>query len=332
MKRAIARVAWALTVVWMVVTIAFVVDDVLPSDPARMVAGPQARPAEIEKVRAQLGLDAPLATRYARYMTRLVHVARAPSDADAKAHVTCAKLGPLHFDLGKSYVQRRAVVDVIGDRLPRSAWLAVCAVVVQSLVGVTLGTLAAARRRTRFDRATVALALAIASVPTFLAGLVLQFALAVRLHWLPLDGFGKTLGEHVAAIALPALTLGLCGAAYATRLAREEVGRALDEDFARTARAKGASGARVVVAHALRTALATIVTSAGVDLGALVGGAIVVETLFRWPGVGAASVNAMLDRDGPLVLGILIVTSTAVVVTNLVVDLAYAWIDPRVRG
>jgi peptide/nickel transport system permease protein len=325
--RALGRLAWALAVVWMVVTIAFVIDDVLPSDPARMVAGPQAKAVEVARVRAQLGLDRPLPQRYALYLSRLVHV----GGSDPKAHATCATLGPLHVDLGRSYVQHRAVVDVIADRLPRSAWLALAALVVQTLIGVSLGTLAAARGGTRWDRGTIAATLAVASVPTFLIGLSLQFVFAVRLGWLPLDGFGATFGEHVASIVLPALALGLSGAAFTTRLSRDEVTQALGEEFARTAWAKGSSRSRVLVVHALRSALAPLGTAAALDLGALVGGAIVVEALFRWPGLGAASVNAMLDRDGPVVLGTVIVTSSAVVLANLVVDLAYGWLDPRLR-
>jgi peptide/nickel transport system permease protein len=297
-----------------------------------MVAGPQARPAEIARIREQLGLERPVAARYAIFLTRLVHLGHGVEEKDP-AHATCAVIGPLHLDLGRSYVQRRPVVTILAERLPRSAALAAAAVLVQMLLGVVLGLFAAARRRTAWDAATIAATLVGASVPTFLTGLLLQFVLAYRLRLLPLDvGYGKTVGEQAIALVLPALTLGLFGAAFATRLVRDEVTAALAQDHARTARAKGASRLGVLVRHGLRNALAPIVTVAGLDFGALVGGAIVVETLFRWPGLGMASVGAVLDRDGPLVMGTVLVTSAAVVVANLLVDATYAWLDARMRA
>jgi peptide/nickel transport system permease protein len=330
-RRALSRLAWAAAVVWAVVTITFFVNEVIPSDPARMVAGPQARPQEVARIREQLGLDRPVAARYAIFVTRLVHFG--PSEIDRKdpTHGSCSAFGPLHVDLGRSYVQRRPVVTILGERLPRSATLAAAAVVVQTALGVVLGLVAAAKRRTRWDFAIVAATLVGASVPTFLTGLAIQYVLAYRLRWLPFDGYGKTTGEQAAALVLPALTLGLFGAAFATRLVRDEVSAALALDHARTARAKGASRVRVLLHHGLRNALAPVVTVAGLDFGALVGGAVVVETVFRWPGLGMVSVAALLDRDGPLVMGTVLVTSIAVVGANLVVDLAYVWLDPRVR-
>ncbi len=330
-RRAAARVAWAVLVLWAVVTIAFALNEIVPGDPARLVAGPQARAPEIARVRQELGLDRPVAARYALFMTKLVHLGAAAPAPDDPAHATCATFGPLHIDLGRSYASRRPVVAILGDRLPRSAILAGAAVVVQVVIGLVLGTLAATRRRSALDSASSIVTLIAASVPTFVVGLALQYVLAQRLRWLPLDGFGKTAAERAAALVLPALSLGLFGAAYATRLVRDEVAAALALDHVRTARAKGASEARVLIVHALRCALAPVVAMTGIDLGTLVGGAVVVETLFRWPGLGAVSVTALLDRDGPVILGTVLVTSTAVVVASAVVDLAVVWIDPRAR-
>jgi peptide/nickel transport system permease protein len=331
-RRAIARLGWAIVVVWAVATITFALNEVVPSDPARLIAGPQARPQEIARVREQLGLERPVAERYAIFMTRLVHFGPGSPSASDPEHGSCAAFGRLHFDLGRSYVWRRPVVAIIGERLPRSAALAAAAVIVQMLIGLSLGTFAAARRRTKWDAAAMIATLIGASIPTFLVGLALQYAFAQRLGWLPLDGSHfKTTADQARALVLPALSLGLFGAAYATRLVRDEVGAALSLDHARTARAKGASRVGVLLRHALRNAIAPIVTMAGLDFGALVGGAIVVETLFRWPGLGSVSVSALLDRDGPLVLGTVLVTSTGVVVTNAVVDLIFPWLDPRAR-
>lgn len=326
---ALKRIAWGIAVVWAVVTIAFALNEVLPSDPARMVAGPQATATEVERIREQLGLDRPVATRYTLFLTRLVHFA--PASASDPHHDSCASFGPFHVDLGRSYVHRRPVVAIIAERLPRSAALAAAAVLVQMLLGISLGTFAAARRKTAWDTAAVIATLVGASIPTFLVGLGLQVIFGHLLGWLPLDGFGRTTKEQAISLVLPSLALGLFGAAYAARLVRDEVATQLSFDHARTARAKGASRSGVLFRHALRNALAPVVTLAGLDFGALAGGAIVVETLFRWPGLGQVSVNALLDRDGPLVMGTVLVTSTAVVITNVAVDLALPWLDPRAR-
>src|SRR5690606_31433681 len=149
---------------------------------------------------------------------------------------------------------------------------------------------------------------------------------------LPLDGFGRNWTEHLACVVLPALTLGIFGAAYYTRLVRDEMIGLLKQDYVRTARAKGAGEGRVILGHALRNALMPLVTVIGLDFGALVGGAIVTEKLFRWPGLGQLSIDAVFDRDGPVILGTVIVASTAIVVANILVDLSYALLDPRVRG
>jgi peptide/nickel transport system permease protein len=333
LKRAAARIGWALVVVWAVVTVTFALNEVIPSDPARMVTGPQARPQEVARVREQLGLDRPVVARYAIFVRRLVHLA--PSTADARAaeaHASCASAGPLHIDLGRSFVQRRPVVAIIAERLPRSAALAAAAVLVQMLIGVALGTFAAAKRGTRWDASATIATLIAGSAPTFLVGIALQYVLGYKLGWLPLDGFGTTPAAQARALVMPAIALGIFGAAYATRLVRDEVNAALALDHARTARAKGASRVGVLVRHALRNALAPVFTLAGLDFGALVGGAIVVETLFRWPGLGAVSVNALLDRDGPVILGTVLVTSTGIVLTNVVVDLLFPLLDPRGRS
>lgn len=330
-RRALGRVAWAVAVVFAVITLAFALSEVVPGDPARMVAGPQARPQEVARVRAQLGLDRPVLTRYRIFLGKLVHLGPALATPPPPEHATCAAFGPVHVDLGRSFVHRRPVVAILGERLPRSAMLAGAAVLFQTLVGVVLGTIAAARRRSAWDLGIVLATLIGASAPSFLVGLALQYLFAQRLGLFPLDGFGKTTAEQLVALVLPAATLGLFGAAYATRLVRDEVASLLTLDHVRTARAKGASRTGALVRHALRNALAPVLTLAGLDFGTLIGGAVVVETLFRWPGIGSVSVNAMLDRDGPLVLGTVLVTSIAVVSANLLVDLAYPLLDPRTR-
>jgi peptide/nickel transport system permease protein len=333
MRRLARRLAWSLGVVWAVVSIAFAVNVLLPGDAARMVAGPQARPADVARIREQLGLDRPPAVQYARFWTRLVHLG---PRATGGAHASCAVVLPLgqsavHLDFGKSFQMRQPVVEVIAERMPRTLLLAVAGILVQLLLGVSTGVIAAVRRGTWIDRAVVGTSLLGISAPTFLIALLLQVTLARELRWLPLDGYGAGLGEHARCIVLPALTLGIYGAAYYTRLVRDEMRVLLDADWVRTARAKGVSPWRVITVHGLRNALVPVVTAIGLDFGALMGGAIVTETVFRWPGLGELGVKAMLDRDGPVILACVIVTSVAIVATNVLVDVVYGLIDPRIN-
>jgi peptide/nickel transport system permease protein len=337
-RRLLRRLGWSVAVVWAVVTITFVLDAVVPGDPARMVAGPQASVADVARIRQTMGLDRPAPVRYALFWRRLVHLGPSTVHRDPEdPHSTCAvvlPLGPaaLHVDLGKSFQMRQPVVDVVVPRLGRTMALAFAALFVQLAIGLFSGTLAAARKGSWLDRTLVTASLFGLSAPTFLIGLGLQYVVAYRLRWLPLDGFGATALDHVRSIVLPALTLGIYGAAYYTRLVRDEVAGLLTAPWVRTARAKGASEAAVLVVHALRNGLVPIATIAGLDFGALLGGAIVTETVFRWPGLGELSVRATLNRDGPVIAACVIVTSVAVVAANLLADAAYARLDPRVSA
>jgi peptide/nickel transport system permease protein len=337
MSRLLRRLAHGALVVWAVVSIAFAINTLVPGDPARMVAGAQARPADVARIREQLGLGAPPLVQYARFWKRLVHVGPRPIDRTATPkHATCAVVIPLgrsavHLDFGKSFQKRQAVVDLVAVRLPRTFALAAAGMLVQLLFGVATGVVAATRRGSWIDRLLVGSSLLGLSAPTFLIALLLQHVFARELGWLPLDGFGTTAREHARCLVLPALTLGTYGAAYYTRLVRDEMAVLLQQDWVRTARAKGLSPARVVLGHALRNALLPITTAAGLDFGALMGGAVVTETVFRWPGLGELSVKATFDRDGPVLLACVVVTSAAIVVSNLLVDLACSRLDPRVR-
>jgi peptide/nickel transport system permease protein len=328
-RRVLARIGWSLFTVWAVVTVAFFVSQTLPTDPARAIAGPQARPADVARIRTQLGLDRPVWEQYRIFLGRLLH--RAPSEASAKGHASCQKLGAVHVDLGTSYQRRRPVVQVIADRFPRTFFLAIVALAVEVTIGVIAGVVAAVRRHTLWDFGAVAMTLIGISAPTFLTGIVLQYVFAYRLRWLPLDGYGTTFSEHAASIVLPAITLGVAGAAYYARLVRSDMIDLLKHDFVRTAEAKGVSPFGVVVKHALRNALLPLVTVVGLNFGALLGGAIVTEKLFRWPGLGQLSVDAVFDRDAPIILGTVMVASITIVLANLLVDLSYALLDPRLR-
>jgi peptide/nickel transport system permease protein len=333
--KALRRLVAALWVVGAVVSLAFAVEELLPGDPARMAAGVQGRPADLARVRQQLGLDRPPLERYAIFWARLIHVAPQRRDAAAqRAHESCLVVlavanRELHVDLGKSFQLRQPVVDLLAGRLPRTAALAASGLFIQVFVGIALGTLAAVRRGRWIDRLVSSAGVLGVSTPTFIVALVLQLVFARELRWLPLDGYGKTWSDHVRSLVLPALTLGIYGAAFYTRLVRDDMIILLETDWVRTARAKGLPAWRVVVVHALRNAMTLVATAIGLDFGALMGGAVVTETVFRWPGLGELSLNATLDRDGPVVCGCLLVTSIAVVLANVVVDLSYPLIDPR---
>lgn len=333
LSRVARRAGWAFVVILGVATLAFVVAQVLPGDPARMMLGPQAAPADVTHVRELYGFDRPLAVQYARYWRRLVHTG--PRRVDRKRdldHKSCASVAlGIHLDLGFSFRYRKPVIDLLAARVPLSAELALAAVLAQILLGGVLGVIAAVKRGTAWDDAAVGAALIGVSTPTFLLGIMLQYVLAYRLGVLPFDGVGATPAEHLRALVLPAATLGLFGSALYARLLREELGRILDQDFVRTARAKGATPARVLVVHGLRNALVPVVTIAALDLGTLIGGAVVTEKLFRWPGVGQLAVEALLNRDAPVIFGTVLFAAAAVVTCTLVLDLAYALLDPRLR-
>jgi peptide/nickel transport system permease protein len=337
MSRLAVRFAHSALVVWAVVSIAFAIDNLLPGDPAQMVAGAQARPADVARIRQQLGLDRPPFVQYARFWRRLVHVGPRTFDPNVdSAHASCLAVLPLgnvavHVDFGKSFQLRQPVAAVVAGRLPRTFALTVAGVLLQLLFGISTGVAAALRRGSRLDRMLVGASLLGVSAPTFLIALLLQYVLAYRLRWLPLDGFGTTLAEHAQCLVLPAMTLGVYGTAYYTRLVRDEMTVLLQQDWVRTAQAKGLPRWRVVTHHALRNSLVPIVTAVGLDFGALMGGAVVTETVFRWPGLGELSVRAALNRDGPVAIACVVVTSLAIVLSNVAVDLVCARLDARAQ-
>jgi peptide/nickel transport system permease protein len=323
------RIGWSLVTIWAVITATFFIYNVLPEDPARVIAGPQARPADVDRIRTQLGLDRPIPIRYWLYMKGLVSFTK-PANLDPKDD-SAVSVGPLRIDLGTSYLKRKPVVQLLAKALPPTLLVGFLAIMIEVAIGAAAGVLAAMKRHSVFDWGTVGLTLIGISAPTFLTGLLLQHLFARELRLFPLDGYGQTSWEQLRAAFLPALTLGLYGAAYYTRLVRDEMITLLKQDYIRTARAKGQRQWLVVVRHALRNAMMPLVTVVGLSMGTLVGGAIVTEKIFRWPGIGALSVDAIVERDGPVIMGVVILFSTVVVFSNLLVDLSYALLDPRVR-
>jgi len=281
----------------------FLLTHIVPADPARTVAGPKADRETIETIRREMALDAPWAEQYALYLGRLVR-----------------------GDLGRSYLTRQDVRGAILQRLPATAFLALCALAVAVALGVAGGAWAALRADRAGEGAIVATSVLLLSVPVFWLGLMLLYLFGYRLRWLPLGGF-----DSAASVVLPALTLGLGVGAQYLRVIHANLREALRSDYVRTAVAKGAPPRVVVLRHALRNALLPFVTLLALDLAALLGGVVLTETVFNWPGLGRLAVESVVNQDVPMIMGVVLFTAALVLATNAAADLVYGWIDPRVR-
>lgn len=309
---------WAIAVLLAVTFVTYAIFFLLPSgDPALHFAGKSPTPELLDEVRQQLGLDRPWLEQYGLFLKRLV-------------------LGDEHGwpGFGVSFQSREPVLDGLAERLPRTLALAVGAGLVWLVVGVGLGVAAAVRRRTLVDRAALGFSLLGVSAPVFLVALLSLFLFWKTLGWLPGTGyvpFSESPGDWFLHLVQPWLVLALLFAASYVRMTRASLLDALGQDYVRTARAKGLPERRVVWRHGMRAGMAPIVTMLGMDLALLVGGAVVTEKAFNLQGVSAWAVDAALGQDLPPVVAVTLVGAFAVVVASLLVDLAYAWLDPRVR-
>jgi peptide/nickel transport system permease protein len=297
-RRAVAAIPIMLGVVFIVMGTM----DVIPGDPAAMMLGQGATQDMVTRLRAELGLDRPLAVRYVEYLGRL-----------------------LRGDLGHSIVDGRPVSEEIRQAWTATLELGAAALVLTVVVGVTAGAFAAHWQDSVFDGASRVLALVGLSMPVFWTGIVFILVFSLELRWLPSGGRGAW--PH---LVLPAITLAIPSAATIARVTRSAMLGVLHEDYVRTAYAKGARAAAVLFRHALRNAIIPVVTVLGLQLGQLLGGAILTETVFSWPGVGRLLVQAISSRDYILVEGGVLLLAATFVVTNLAVDVAYAYLDPRV--
>jgi peptide/nickel transport system permease protein len=301
------RLLAAIAIIWAVSTATFVVTLKL-GDPVATILGPRANARDRENVRRYYGLDQPTYVQYARYMGRLVK-----------------------GDLGVSYRYRRPVSQLIAERFPRTLLLAVMSIAFEVIVGVALGAIAAARKGTRVDGAIMAGAFVTMSLPTFITGKVFLLVLAYYLGLFPIGGYGVTMLDHVYHAILPALAISLLSTAAYARLSRNELVEILQAEYIRTARAKGVSEPVIVLKHGLRNALLPIVTSLGLSFGSLFTGAIVTEAIFAWPGVGRLAFDSVAGLDVPVIVGCVIFGSFGIQLGNLLSDVAYAMLDPRIR-
>jgi peptide/nickel transport system permease protein len=300
---ALRRVALTVPVLLGVATLVFLLIHLVPGDPAQVMLGDSAAGSDVQDLRVKLGLDQPLLVQYERYLAGLVR-----------------------GNLGTSFRYQTPVAHEIGQRIVPTAQLAAAAVLVSILIALPLGALAAIFRGRAIDHVATTLALAGVSMPNFWLGPLLAILFAVQLGWLPVSGTGTP-----AHFVLPAVTLGAALAAMLARMTRATLIDELRELYVVAARARGLSRARAVVGHALRNSLIPVVTIIGLQLGAVLTGTIITETIFSWPGVGRLLIQAINLRDYPLVQGCILLIAVTYVSMNLLVDLAYGWLDPRIR-
>jgi ABC-type dipeptide/oligopeptide/nickel transport system permease component len=302
-RHLLQRFLLTLPALWLVLTLVFLMIHIVPGDPVEQMLGEGAAPGEIAQLRHALGLDQPLLTQYGQYLKQLAH-----------------------GDLGQSFKFQAPVRRVIFERYPATLSLAFLALLVCAAIAIPTGVLAAHRRGRVADRAVGVFTLFGLAVPNFALGPVLILLFSIKLGLLPVSGRGGP-----AYYVLPAATLGAALAAILTRMVRGSMLEELSSDYVRTARAKGLSMAAVLFRHAFRNALIPIITILGLQFGTLLAGTIVTETIFSWPGIGRLTVQAISSRDYPLLQGCILVIAASYVLVNLLTDMFYAIIDPRVR-
>ena len=297
------RLAQAFLILLGVAAITFVLLYALPADPARMIAGRSATAQTVASIRHELGLDQPLLVQFWNYLT-----------------------GLLQGDLGRSYAQKTEVWTLIAARLPATLTLMAAGIFVEVVLGVTFGTIAAVKRGSFVDRLVMMASFVGVSAPQFVAALLLLYLFAVTLGWFPMSGYGT-----FAHIVLPASTLGILGAGWYARMVRSAMIDVLNQDYVRTARAKGLSSTRIIFRHALPNAILPIIAMIGIDIGQFMGGVVVVEAVYGWPGIGQLAWQAIQQVDIPIIMGVTLTSALAIVIGNLLADLIAPVIDPRIR-
>ena len=305
------RVLGMLAVMFVVVTIVFVIVRVAPGDPAAVMLGPEATAQDIAALRARLGLDRPLAVQYLLFLGQLAR-----------------------GDLGESIFLNRPVLSALADRAEPTFFLTLFAIAIASAIAIPVGVLSAYRRGSIFDQAATTAAMLFASIPSFWLGLLLIQFFAVRLGLFPVSGYGgpgASFATRMLHLVLPATALGIVSSSLILRFTRASMLDVLNDDYVRTARSKGMSEVRVVMKHAFKNALIPVLTVLGLTAALLISGAVVTETVFGLPGIGSLVVSAVLRRDYPVIQGALLVIAALYVLINFLIDMTYLAIDPRVR-
>jgi peptide/nickel transport system permease protein len=276
---------------------------VLPADPVRQIAGRSATPETVENIRQQLGLDKPFIVQYVRYLGGLVQ-----------------------GDMGRSYLQKTEVAELIWSRLPATMLLMLGAIVCELVLGLSMGIAGALWRDRALDQALMLTSFVTVSAPQFVVSLLLLYVFAVKLGWFPIGGYGT-----FAHLVLPAATLGILGSGWYSRMMRSSMIDVLRADYIRTARAKGLNRSRIILRHALPNAILPVIAMIGIDIGIFMGGIVVVESVFGWPGIGQLAWQAIQRVDFPIIMGVTLVSALAIVLGNLLADLIAPFIDPRIK-
>ena len=299
------RILQIIPVIIGVTLILFILMYVIPEDPARLILQKGATPEALQNLREKMGIDKPIYVQYWRYIRQLAQ-----------------------GDLGTSYRYRRSVNSILAEHYPNSIKLAFAAIIIEIIIGIFAGIVSAVKKYSFWDAlVTISTTIAVC-VPVYWLGMIMQVIFGLKLGWLPMSGMGD---GSIKYYVLPALTLAATSAAFVARMTRSSMLEVMANDYITTAYAKGLSPLKVIGKHALKNALIPVVTLIGMDLGTLMGGAILTETVFNWPGVGRTIYLAILQRDAPVVIGGTIILVVIFVVMNLIVDIIYAWLDPRIR-
>lgn len=301
----IRKIFYSILVLIGVITVTFFINFVLPGDPARLMLGQRADAASVESLRKQLGLDQPAIIQYFSYLGRL-----------SKG------------DLGRSYSTNRDVLETIADRFPATALLAFTSMAVATFLGIGLGVLSSLKPQSIFDTTAMSVALLGISLPAFVVGLLIALLFGVVLDWFPISGYINKGWEY---LTLPVITLSLRPLSIIARVTRSSMLEVLHQDYIRTAKAKGLQTSKVIVKHALRNALNPVITTVSAWFAGLLAGTFFVEYIFNWPGIGTVTLNAIEKLDYPMIQGTVLFTAVIFVAVNLIVDIIYSFVDPKVK-
>ena len=325
----IRRLLWAVVLFIGVTVISFILFFLVPADPAKLACGRACTQADVQRVGHSLGTDRPVYFQYGKFLGRLM-----PISFSGGVHLKTP-------DLGRSYVNRQSVNSIVISAAPVTASLVGGAVILWMLIALPIGIFSALRPRSLLDRASMTGVLIGISAHPIWIGLILSYIIGYQLHLTPISGYANVFNPLIGQaggpvqwayhLILPWITFAVLYAALYVRMIRANVLETMNEDYVRTARAKGASESRVMVKHILRNALLPVVTMLGMDISLALGGAVFTESVFGLPGLGYSSIQGLTNYDTPTVMGIIVFATTAIIVLNLMVDLVYAWVDPRIR-
>ncbi len=303
----VRKLLYSLLIIWGVVSVTFLITSILPGDPARMMLGQRGDITSVEALRKQLGLDKSLWEQYQNYLAKVAQ-----------------------GNLGRSFATNRDVLETIVERTPATALLAITSMILATIPGIIIGVISALRPNSWLDTTAMSISLLGISMPSFVVGIlfVLLFAAGPVFDWLPVSGYVDRGWEH---LILPMVTLGIRPLSIIARVTRSSMLEVLGQDYVRTARAKGLGTTTVVVKHALRNALNPIVTTISTWFAALLAGTFFIEMIFNWPGIGLVAINAIEKLDYPMIQGVVLFTAIVFVVVNLLVDILYVFLDPKVK-